>query len=233
MVLFRSAVKQICRRHGYHATFMCRPRLPNVMSSAAGTCTSRCVDAQDRRATPSRRGGRRAASPTVGRIYLAGLLEHARAAGGVHHADHQRLQALPPYSLAPDRAIWGRDNRGAMVRVLGGARRSGDAAREPRRRAGGQPLPLHGVADHLPASTASSARARPRPVRRHALRDARPSRCRRAWRRRSTRCASDAFFREELGSQFVDYHATIKDAEIARFQAEVTDWEHREYFEMF
>jgi Glutamine synthetase, catalytic domain len=28
MVLFRSAVKQICRRHGLHATFMCRPRKP-------------------------------------------------------------------------------------------------------------------------------------------------------------------------------------------------------------
>ena len=27
MVLFRSAVKQIARRHGYHATFMCRPKL--------------------------------------------------------------------------------------------------------------------------------------------------------------------------------------------------------------
>ncbi len=33
MVLFRSAAKQILRRHGYHATFMCRPKLPNVMSS--------------------------------------------------------------------------------------------------------------------------------------------------------------------------------------------------------
>lgn len=33
MVLLRSAVKQICRRHGYHATFMCRPKIPNVMSS--------------------------------------------------------------------------------------------------------------------------------------------------------------------------------------------------------
>src|SRR5207244_12296643 len=29
------------------------------------------------------------------------------------------------YSLAPDRAIWGRDNRGVMIRVLGG---SNDAA---------------------------------------------------------------------------------------------------------
>src|ERR1700693_6150019 len=33
MVLFRSAVKQICYLHGYHATFMCRPKLPNVVAS--------------------------------------------------------------------------------------------------------------------------------------------------------------------------------------------------------
>ena len=45
MVLFRSAVKQIARRHGYHATFMCRPRMPNVIRPA-GTCTSRS-DARD------------------------------------------------------------------------------------------------------------------------------------------------------------------------------------------
>src|SRR5882757_113220 len=33
MVLFRSAAKQVAQRHGYHVTFMCRPKLPNVMSS--------------------------------------------------------------------------------------------------------------------------------------------------------------------------------------------------------
>ncbi len=33
MVLLRSAVKQLCRRRGYHATFMCRPRIPSAMSS--------------------------------------------------------------------------------------------------------------------------------------------------------------------------------------------------------
>jgi len=32
---------------------------------------------------------------------------------------------------------------------------------------------------------------------------------------------------------FVDYYVHIKNAEIERFQAEVSDWEHREYFEMF
>jgi glutamine synthetase len=44
---------------------------------------------------------------------------------------------------------------------------------------------------------------------------------------------ADSFFREKLGAGFVDYYLHIKNAEIERFQAEVSDWEHREYFEMF
>ncbi|NLZ12320.1 MAG: glutamine synthetase, partial [Alcaligenaceae bacterium] len=32
---------------------------------------------------------------------------------------------------------------------------------------------------------------------------------------------------------FVDYYCFIKEAEIARFNLEVTEWEHREYFDMF
>ena len=43
----------------------------------------------------------------------------------------------------------------------------------------------------------------------------------------------DSFFREKLTAQFVDYYVHIKNAEIDRFQAEVSEWEHREYFEMF
>ena len=39
--------------------------------------------------------------------------------------------------------------------------------------------------------------------------------------------------REALGAEFVDYYVHIKHAEIERFQAEVSDWEQREYFEMF
>jgi len=43
----------------------------------------------------------------------------------------------------------------------------------------------------------------------------------------------DPFFRGKLGAEFIDYYTHIKNAEIDRFLAEVTDWEHREYFEMF
>jgi glutamine synthetase len=43
----------------------------------------------------------------------------------------------------------------------------------------------------------------------------------------------DAFFREAFGSTFIDYYTFIKNAELERFQQEVSDWEQREYFEMF
>jgi len=43
----------------------------------------------------------------------------------------------------------------------------------------------------------------------------------------------DPFLREALGAEFVDYYVHIKNAEIERFQAEVSEWEQREYFEMF
>ena len=41
-------------------------------------------------------------------------------------------------------------------------------------------------------------------------------------------CLADGF-----GKGFIDYFLRIKQAEIARYQAEVTDWEQKEYFELF
>ena len=32
---------------------------------------------------------------------------------------------------------------------------------------------------------------------------------------------------------FIDYFCKLKEAELARFNLEVTEWEHREYFETF
>ena len=42
----------------------------------------------------------------------------------------------------------------------------------------------------------------------------------------------DAFFLVALGDRFVDYYVHIKNAEIDRFEAEVSDWEQRDYFGM-
>ena len=39
--------------------------------------------------------------------------------------------------------------------------------------------------------------------------------------------------RDGFGNAFIDYYCRIKEAEIARFNLEVSDWEHREYFDLF
>jgi glutamine synthetase len=43
----------------------------------------------------------------------------------------------------------------------------------------------------------------------------------------------DKALRQGIGETFVDYYCRIKEAEIARFNLEVSDWEHREYFDLF
>ena len=43
----------------------------------------------------------------------------------------------------------------------------------------------------------------------------------------------DAMLNEQMGKTFVDYLCHIKEAEIARFNLDVSEWEHREYFDMF
>jgi glutamine synthetase len=229
MVLFRSAVKQICHRHGYHATFMCRPKLPNVVASGWHLHQSLVSRANGENAFMAK-DGHEALSP-FGRFYLGGLLQHARAAAVFTTPTINGYKRYRSYSLAPDRAIWGRDNRGVMVRVLGGAgqpatrleNRIGEPAANPYLYMASQILSgLDGVDRALEpgpsADTPYEAKAALLPK---SLQEA------------VAALKDDPFFREAFGSGFVDYYVHIKNAEIERFQAEVSDWEHREYFEMF
>ena len=117
MVLFRSAVKQIARRHGYHATFMCRPKFPNVMSSGWHLHQSLVSRASGENAFMAK-DDREALA--VRRTIWPGLLAHARASAVFSTPTINGYKRYRSYSLAPDRAIWGRDNRGVMIRVLGG-----------------------------------------------------------------------------------------------------------------
>lgn len=229
MVLFRSAVKQIARRHGYHATFMCRPKLPNVFASGWHLHQSIVSRASGDNLFMAKGGGEPLSA--FGRAYLAGLLDHARASTVFTTPTINGYKRYRSYSLAPDRAIWGRDNRGVMIRVLGAPNdaatrlenRIGEPAANPYLYMASQILSgLDGVDRKLDpgpsADTPYETKAPPLPK---SLRDA------------VAALKDDPFFREKLGAEFVDYYTHIKNAEIDRFLSEVTDWEHREYFEMF
>jgi glutamine synthetase len=228
MMLFRSAVKQICHRLGYHASFMCRPRIPNVMSSGWHLHQS----------LRERRGGGNAfvsndnelLSPR-GRHFLAGLLAHARAAAAFTTPTINGYKRYRAYALAPDRVIWGRDNRGAMIRVLGGP---GDAATRLENRVG-EPAAnpylymasqivagLDGMARKLdPGPSADTPYETAAPLLPKSLDEALAA------------LRDDACLLEGFGQSFIDYYVRIKQGELARYQSEVTEWEQREYFELF
>ena len=249
MVLFRSALKQVARRHGYLVSFMCRPRLPNALRQRLAPAPV-AAGPQIRGRMPSRHAARRSRSSPLGRAFLAGLLANARAARCVRDAHAQRLQALSrrQYDGADPGDLGAGQSRRDGARD-GRDRRSGDASREPRRRAAGKSLSLHGVADlRGPGRGRPQARSGPSadaPYRRSA--EPLPATLAEAL----AVLRKNACFRAGFGDAFVDYYAHIKEAEIARFHKEtmeasdgaqvseeevsedVSKWEHREYFDLF
>jgi glutamine synthetase len=235
MILFRAAVKQIARRHGYLASFMCRPALANMVSSGWHLHQS-LIETKSRRNAFVDPDG----LSTLGRYYLGGLLAHARAAAAFTTPTVNGYKRYRSYSLAPDRAIWGRDNRGVMMRVMG---QPGDAATHLENRVG-EPAAnpylymasqiyagLDGIAQRTEpgpsADTPYEAAAAPLPK---SLGEA------------VTALRADDTFRASFGSAFIDYFTHIKDAEFTRYQkdadeagdpAVVTAWEQKEYLDLF
>ncbi len=229
MVLFRSAIKQICRRHGYHATFMCRPKFPNAMSSGWHLHQSLRKRADGSNAFAS--DGSPGPLSQIGRSYLAGLLAHACGSAALCTPTINGYKRYRPYSLAPDRVTWGRDNRGSLVRVVEGVQqdairlenRIGEPAANPYLYFGSQIFSgLDGIARRLdPGPGSDTPYEATAPVLPRTLSEA--LQCLR----------DDECLREGFGPTFVDYFCKLKQAELTRFDLEVTDWEHREYFDLF
>ncbi len=227
MMLFRSAVKQVAQRHGHHATFMCRPKLPSVMSSGWHLHQS----LRDRKSHANAFMDPVEPLSATGRHYMAGLLAHARAAAAFSTPTLNGYKRYRPFSLAPDRAIWGRDNRGVMVRVLGGPgdpathleNRVGEPAANPYLYMASQVVAgLDGIERKLdPGPSADTPYEAKAPLLPRSLGEALDA------------LRGDTVLRAGLGDFFVDYYLKLKQAEIDRFQSEVSDWEQREYFSLF
>src|SRR3984957_474151 len=118
VLLFRTATRQICRRLGYFATFMARPALKGYYASGWHLHQS-LIDASTgvNAFVPQEPG--EVLSP-LGQSYLAGLLQYAVPGTVFSTPTVNGYRRFKPNSLAPDRSAWAYDNRGAMLRVLGG-----------------------------------------------------------------------------------------------------------------
>jgi glutamine synthetase len=232
MILFRSAVKQIARRNGYLASFMCRPALPHVMSSGWHLHQSLIETKSQRNAFADPDG-----LSTLGHYYLGGLLAHARAGATFATPTVNGYKRYRPYSLAPDRAIWARDNRGVMIRVLG---QLGDAATHLENRIG-EPAanPYLYMASQIYAGLDGIARRLDPGPSADTPYEAAAALLPKDLGEAVTALRADDCFRAGFGAGFIDYYAHIKEAELARFRKEaadgpeVTPWEQKEYLDLF
>jgi len=241
LVLFRTATKQIVRRHGCFATFMCRPGLKNHYSSGWHLHQSlTSAGSGGNLFTPERAGD--CLSP-LGLHYLGGLLRHAAPATVFSTPTVNGYRRFRPNSLAPDRAGWGFDHRGAMLRVLGAP---GDPASRIENRAG-EPAanPYLFIAAQIAAGLDGiDHKTDPGP------RDDEPYAADRPLLPKSLPAALDALetsplFRKQFGEVFIDYFLRLKRNEAGRFQKWIeaggvqppddgtTEWEQREYFDFF
>ena len=237
MVIFRSAVKQALRRAGYHATFMCRPPFDNIMSSGwhlhQSLCDLKTSQNAFMRTAPAPGSSPEQAShalSNIGAHYLAGLLAHAQGMTAFCAPTINAYRRFQPNALAPQAAVWGRDNRGAMLRVIG---QPNDAATRIENRIG-EPAAnpylyiatqiyagLDGIKYELcaPLATQSPYQSQS-PLLPSSLQMALDG------------LGADGVLRSAFGAEFLDYFSHIKRAEITRYQAasDPAEWERREYF---
>jgi glutamine synthetase len=239
LLLFRTATRQICRRLGHAATFMCRPGLKGYYSSGWHLHQS-LIDTGGRNLFMSERAGE-VLSP-LGLRYLGGLMAHAVPATAFATPTVNGYRRFRPNSLAPDRATWCYDHRGVMLRVLGVVddpatrleNRVGEPAANPYLYAASQIVAglagIDGALDPGPADDEPYTAARP--LLPKTLMEALDA------------LERDTVFRDALGDVFLDYFLKLKRNEAGRFQSwladngvtdgeAVTEWEQNEYFDFF
>jgi glutamine synthetase len=241
VLLFRTATRQVCRRLGYFATFMARPALKGFYASGWHLHQS-LIDAESgaNLLMPEKSG--EVLSP-LGQSYLAGILHHAVPSTVFATPTVNGYRRFKPNSLAPDRATWAHDNRGAMIRVLGGA---GDPATRLENRIG-EPAAnpylfilsqivtgLAGMDGKLqPPAATDEPYAADRPLLPKSLPEALDA------------LDQEPLFRRELGDTFIAYFLALKRTEAGRYQRsleesgevaqndEPSTWEQNEYFDFF
>lgn len=231
MLLFRSAVKQVCRRHGFHATFMTRPALPNFFSSGWHLHQSLLDTEENRNAFVNREGTNEPLSET-GKHFVGGLLAHAASTAPFAAPTINGYKRLKPNSFAPNKATWSIENRGALVRVIGGP---GDETSHLENRIG-EPCAnpyLYMASQVIAGLDGIRNEIDPGPVDREPYEADRPQLPQSLEQAIQALREDDALFREKMGDAWMDYFLMLKDSEVARFRDHVTDWEQREYFEMF
>ncbi|GAA4224428.1 glutamine synthetase family protein [Actinomadura meridiana] len=243
MLLFRTIVKQDCARRGFHASFMSLPALDgfdpsgwHVHQSVTDVHTGRDLFTPD--------GASSERMSPDGMAYVEGLLDAARDLCLLSVPTVNGYRRLGPgYTLSPTRTGWSFEDRAAMVRVVGGdggchvENRVGEPCANPYLAIAAQ---LSAGLDGLDRRNGRAATPA-RPPSTEGPGDLLPQSLGEALEAFRTGGAARA--ERLLGAPLTACLTKLKRSELARFDTwcakerpsgdGVTEWEHREYFEVY
>ncbi|HEY9735508.1 MAG TPA: glutamine synthetase family protein [Trichocoleus sp.] len=226
---FKNAVKEIAHRMGYQATFMSKP-----FSDRAGCCCHFHISLIDRNSGTnafldlSEPDG---LSQTA-RAFTQGILTHAPAMMPLIGPTPNCYRRLKPHTFAPSNISWGIEDRTALVRV----KATGDEDTHLEMRAGsGLSNPYLSAAATLAAGLVGVQRQytlQPMvdgPSEDDPTLPKLPPNLEGA-----LECLqADSEMRSHLGEDFVHLFTTVKQFELNRFYAHVSDWERQEYMAVY
>ncbi len=224
-VLFRTMVKEVCHAEGLHASFMAKPRLPNA--AANGWHIHQSLVSKDS-------GANLFMPETPGTLtpeasgWIAGLLDHAAPLCLLTNPTVNSYKRFAPYQLAPNRVLWGRDNRGAMIRAL---LSPGDAASRVENRVPDSTAnPYFALAGQIHAGLSGLMSGSRAPAPSETPYDGEARALPTDLGAAIADFEHSAFVRDAFGGEVQSYLATLKRAEWERYLMTISEWEHQEYF---
>jgi glutamine synthetase len=234
--ILKFLVKRVARAHGLRATFMAKPFNDG---SASGLHVHQAVaSASDAPAGPAGGSGPAGADgagalvhglPPTTAAYVAGLLAYQPDLTAMCMPTITAYKRMADYTMAANRAVWGVDNRTALVRII-----PEEPVRAESRIGSADANPYHVVASCLAAGAAgiSEQLTPPPPETADAYQAADAPRLPGSLAEAVTRLRESAFAAVAFGGTFVDVLATVCQRETELFSASVTDWERSRYFDL-
>ena len=226
---FKNGVKEIVQHAGYTATFMGKPS-----ASSAGSGCHYHISLLEKESGQSAfydPDNPSVMTPTL-RHFVQGLIDHGAACTALFNPTPNCYRRLTPHTFAPSNVSWGEEDRSAMVRIkqpgspgMHVEMRASSAISNPYLCAAGTlACGLLGLSEQRSLVTQSDGPSEddpslpPFPANLEAALVA---------------LEADKAMVELLGEEFVTVFTTMKRAELARFNAHVTQWERDEYIELY
>jgi len=226
-VLFKSAVKEICSRHGLTACFMAKPsaRLPGCSGHVHQSLWS-LDGTRNLFHDPDAGGG----TSTTLRHYLGGQLRLMPEFTALYWPNVNSYKRSVENTWAPTSATWGRENRTCALRVIAPDPKS---TRVEFRLLGADMNPYVGMAASLAAGLwgVENSVEPGEPVSGNAYRSEAPP-LPRNLRDAVALLDRSQVARELLGDGFVDHYLRTRTWEVRQYEKAVTTWELERYFEL-